>query len=139
MMLNSLCNLLGWVDAMRILLEKNYAVRSMIVRPNTPVPASDGVTTVTQWQMTASMTTLNVVRDRGLPCVTPPCFLNGRLKYPAALATMVSWSEYVQRSRTVLGPTPYATIRSKSLSLLSCLRPSKDPGRPQRVPPPSWP
>ena len=75
-----------------------------------------GVTTVTQWRMTASMTTLKIVVDRGSPCVTPQYPLNGRPKCPLALATMVRRSQYVQISRTVLVPSLYAERSSGALS-----------------------
>ena len=80
------------------------------------MPSADGVTTVTQWRMTASTTTLKIVWDRGSPRVTHRYPLNRCPKYPPALDTMFSQSQYVQRSRTVLRPTPYAVRRSKSLS-----------------------
>ena len=54
------------------------------------MPASIGITTVTQWQMTESTTTLKIVGYRGSHCVTPQYPLNKRPKYPAALVTMVS-------------------------------------------------
>ena len=78
----------------------------MIVSASTPVPASVGVITVTQWRMRASTTMLKIVKDRGFPCATSWYPLNKHLKYPPELSTIVSWSHYVQRSWSVLGPTP---------------------------------
>ena len=86
-----------------------------MVRPSHPMSASIGFTTVTQCQITESTTTLKIMGDRGSPCVTPNYPLNGRLKYLPALATMVSWSQCVQRSRTFLGPTPYAARSSRPI------------------------
>ena len=48
--------------------------------------------------------------------IMPWYTLNGCPKYPLYLATMVSWSQYTQRSRIVLEPTPYATRISRHLS-----------------------
>ena len=87
-----------------------------MVRPIPPVPAYVGVTTVTQWSMTASTNTFKIVGDRSLPYVTPQYPLNGHLNYIPASATMVRRSQFVQRSRTFLGPTPYAARRSSVIS-----------------------
>ena len=87
-----------------------------MVRPRPTVTASVGVTTVTQWRMTASPTTVNILVDRGSTCVIPRYPLKGSPNYPPALSAMVSRSKYVLISRTVLGPTPYAARRSSTLS-----------------------
>ena len=54
----------------------------MIVRPIPPVPASISVTTVDQWWMMSSATTLKIVGDRGTPCVTHQYPLKERPNYP---------------------------------------------------------
>ena len=82
-------------------------------RPITHVSASFGVTTLTQWNMTVPTTTLKIVGDKSSPCITHWYPLKGRQKYLTTLATVVSWSQYVQRSQTVLGPTPYAARSSR--------------------------
>ena len=88
----------------------------MIIRPNPPVTASVGVITVTQWRMAASTTTLKIVGCRGSLWFTPWYLSNGLPNYPMALATMVSLSQYVQRSQSVLGPTPYSATSLRGLS-----------------------
>ena len=71
-----------------------------------PMPNYVGFTTFTQWQMTASTSLLKIVGERGLPCVMSCYPLNRHPKYPSVLATMFSQSQFVQRSRSVLGLTP---------------------------------
>ena len=51
--------------------------------------ASVGITTITQWRVTASTTLLKIGGYRGSPCITHRYPLNRRLKYQQALATMV--------------------------------------------------
>ena len=51
----------------------------------------------------------------GYPCVTPRQPFNRRPKYPLALVTMISRSQYVQRSRSVMSLTPYAARISRHL------------------------
>ena len=86
-----------------------------MVRPSPYELASVGVTTTTQWRMTASMTTFKIVGDMGFPCVTHRYSFNGSLKYLPALDAIVRRSQYDLRSRTFMGPTPYAARRSRSL------------------------
>ena len=62
----ALCSLSGWVDDTRPSSAYKYAAGSMIFRPSPPAPYYDGVTTVTQWRMTASTITLKIVGDRGV-------------------------------------------------------------------------
>ena len=70
-MSNDLYSLSGLVNVTRQSLAYKYAARSMIFRPRSPMPASVGVTTVTQWQRTASMTKLKILEERGSLCVDP--------------------------------------------------------------------
>ena len=113
---NKLYSLSGRVESMRTSSEYKYAARSMIARPSTPVHTYVGVTTVTQWRMTESTTTLKIVGNRGSPCVTPQYPLNGRTKYPLELSNMVSCSQYVRRSLSLRGSTLYAARSSRDLS-----------------------
>ena len=79
------------------------------------MPASIGVTNVTQWHMMAYKTTLKIVGDRGSPCVTHRYPLNVRPEYLPALATMVSQSQYFRRRRSAMGTTPYKRRSSRAL------------------------
>ena len=63
---SALCSLSGWVDPTRLLLAYKYAVGSMIVRPISPIPASVGFPTVTQWQITAFPTMLKLFWGQGV-------------------------------------------------------------------------
>ena len=83
--------------------------RSVIFRPSPLVPASDGVTTITQWWMTVSTTKLKIVGYKVLPYVTPWYPLNGILKHPPALASMFSRSQDGSTSLYVLGPTEHGS------------------------------
>ena len=113
---NTLCSLYNWVHVTRPFLAYKYATKFRIDRPSPSLPSSVGTTTVTQWRRTAYTNMLKSVGGKGSAWVTPRHPLNGSPKYPLALATMVSWPQYYQRSRIVLGPTPYAARISRHLS-----------------------
>ena len=66
------------------------------VKPSLPdVPSYTAYSTIaikaTQFNSTASATTLKIVGDSGYPRFTPIEHLKGVTKYPPACATIVSW------------------------------------------------
>ena len=119
---NFLCSLSSWFYAKRPSPVYNYASNSPNSRSRPSKTSAVGATTVTQWRMTESMTTLNSVGERGSTWVTPWYPLNRIPKYPPDLATMVSQSQYVERVRVVLGPAlytrSYTNICEKLISYL---------------------
>ena len=67
---------------------------SVIAAPGGGGASSKAATKATQWQRTASTTTLEIVGYSGSPWVTPRKPLNRVLYYPMSWATNVSWSQY---------------------------------------------